>query len=301
MSSSLPSRTLVVSSLAIVGITLGCHGSPPLGPTPAPTPALTVGAISPNTGSTAGGAVLTIVGTGFESGAIVTLDNIATIATVVSSTNITATAPAHSAGLVNVVVTNPGGQTARLTAGFTYAEPPQPSVVAVSPTIGSTGGGTPLKITGPGFQYNVTVTIDGVVTKATLFNGSIYLTTLPHAAGSVDIVVSNPGGRTDPVAGGYTYAPPESFDFNGTWEGGDHETPIRFTIQNNALTTVACGTSATFTVSPPTPVSNGEFSFSRDDGLVVSGAIAAASYAHGTVNIPGIAFCTNSPWRADKR
>ena len=42
-----------------------------------------------------------------------------------------------------------------------------------------------------------------------------------HAAGSVDVVVTNPGpaSQTGLLTGGFTYAPPESFDFNGTGEG----------------------------------------------------------------------------------
>jgi len=44
----------------------------------------------------------------------------ATNVSVVSSTQITATTPAHAAGAVNVVVTNTGGPSGTLTNGFTY-------------------------------------------------------------------------------------------------------------------------------------------------------------------------------------
>jgi hypothetical protein len=47
----------------------------------------------------------------------------ATNVTVVSSTSISATVPAHAAGPVNVVVTNTNGQSATLTSGFTYVAP----------------------------------------------------------------------------------------------------------------------------------------------------------------------------------
>jgi hypothetical protein len=40
-----------------------------------------------------------------------------------SSTTITVTTPPHAAGLVNVTVTNPNGQSVTLTNGFTYVAP----------------------------------------------------------------------------------------------------------------------------------------------------------------------------------
>ncbi|HKV35091.1 MAG TPA: IPT/TIG domain-containing protein [Pyrinomonadaceae bacterium] len=85
-------------------------------------PAPTVTAISPTSGSTSGGTSVTITGTGFSSGATVSLGGTAaTNVTVVSSTSITATTPAHAAGMVNVAVTNTDSQSATLNNGYTYA------------------------------------------------------------------------------------------------------------------------------------------------------------------------------------
>src|SRR5687767_4423218 len=82
----------------------------------------TVTAISPNSGTTSGGTSVTITGTGFLTGATVTLGGTAaTNVTVVSSTSITATTPAHAAGTVDVVVTNTDSQSGTLTNGFTYS------------------------------------------------------------------------------------------------------------------------------------------------------------------------------------
>jgi hypothetical protein len=84
-------------------------------------PAPTVTGISPTSGSSNGGTALTITGTGFLAGATVSLGGTAaTGITVVSSTKITATAPAHAAGAVNVVVTNTDGQSGTLAGGYTY-------------------------------------------------------------------------------------------------------------------------------------------------------------------------------------
>ena len=64
---------------------------------------------------------MTITGTNFAAGATVTIGGTAaTAVTVVSSTSITATTPAHAAGAVPVVVTNPGNLSGTLATGFTY-------------------------------------------------------------------------------------------------------------------------------------------------------------------------------------
>jgi hypothetical protein len=76
--------------------------------------------VSPNTGLTAGGTVVTITGTSFAAGAAVTFGaTAATNVVVVNSTTITATTPAGSAGAVTVTVTV-SGQSGSLTNGFTY-------------------------------------------------------------------------------------------------------------------------------------------------------------------------------------
>jgi hypothetical protein len=117
-------RTVMASMVAVVGLALGCEERPPSDPTPLPAPTtLSVSAISPTAGSTVRPTVVTITGTGFLAGATVTLDAAATGVIVVSGTMITATAPARDAGTVDVVVTNPNGQTGRLTGAFTYVIP----------------------------------------------------------------------------------------------------------------------------------------------------------------------------------
>lgn len=64
--------------------------------------------ISPTSGPVAGGTPVTITGTGFEAGAIATLDGVALVGqTVVNSYTITGTTAAHVAGAVDLVVTNP--------------------------------------------------------------------------------------------------------------------------------------------------------------------------------------------------
>ena len=92
----------------------------------------TITSISPNSGSINGGTAVTITGTNFVAGATVTFGGTAaTNVTVVSSTSITATTPAHAAGAVNVVVTDSGGS-GTLTNGFTYTTTVSISFVQVA-------------------------------------------------------------------------------------------------------------------------------------------------------------------------
>ena len=105
---------------------------------PAPRP--TIASIVPDTGLTNGGTVVSILGTGFESGATVNFGSIAaTAVTFVNPTNLSATSPPAAAGAVNIVVTNADGQTAVFTNGFTYVTtnvPPQPAFLGVTTTAG---------------------------------------------------------------------------------------------------------------------------------------------------------------------
>jgi hypothetical protein len=84
----------------------------------------TVTAIDPASGTTAGGTSVTITGTGFTSGPTVTFgSNPATNVTVVSSTSLTATTPAGTAGAATVSVTNSDGMSGAMLNGYTYVDP----------------------------------------------------------------------------------------------------------------------------------------------------------------------------------
>lgn len=98
-------------------------------------PAPTVTSVTPSTGDSAGGALVTIAGSGFQSGAVVTFGGeAATGVTIVSSTEITATTPAHTDGGVAVVVTNFDGQSGAKANAFTYTTTPPPMPAGLTAT-----------------------------------------------------------------------------------------------------------------------------------------------------------------------
>ncbi|MFH1088713.1 MAG: IPT/TIG domain-containing protein, partial [Patescibacteria group bacterium] len=116
----------------------------------------TVASIDPLWGPQAGGTLVTITGTGFDTinGATVLFDvSPATNVVVVDSTHITANTPAHTEGSVDVRVTNDDGQFDILSDAFTYlGSGTIISVTDIDPLWGPQAGGTLVTITGTGFD-----------------------------------------------------------------------------------------------------------------------------------------------------
>ena len=169
----------------------------------------TVGTVTPNTGPTAGGSLITIRGTGFAPGATVTVGGVpATGVTVVDAMTITATTPPGAVGSVPVVVTNPNGRAGTLPNGFTYTTGAgaAPTVGTVAPNSGPTTGGQAVTITGTNFTPGATVTIGGApATGVTVVNPTtITATTPPGAVGPANVAVTTTGG-TGTLPNGYTY------------------------------------------------------------------------------------------------
>jgi hypothetical protein len=166
--------------------------------------------VSPPSGSPYGGTPVTITGTGFVPGATVLLGGaLLTDAVVVDSATIVATTPAHAAGPVDVMVTNPDSTTGTLAGGYTYLPAtPAPTVSSISPTSGSSAGGTPVTIHGSGFVAGAAVTLGGVAAGAVHFVDSATLTadTGPHAPGMVDVTVTNVASPSGTLPAAYQYA-----------------------------------------------------------------------------------------------
>ena len=181
----------------------------------------------------------------------------------------------------------------------------QPTVTAVAPRVGSTRGGAWPRIAGAGFQAGATVTFGGLPLTASVLDAeTIAILTPAHAAGTVDVIVTNPGGLESRLLGGYAYEPPETFDLNGDWVahvGPDYEMDMRFTIRNNVLVSLSCNMSQPPTLALALSVSNGEFSFQGDDGLTISGRLVSPVNAAGTINVPDVPGCRAARWWADKK
>ena len=113
---------LAVSALALL-TPAGMYAARKVAPTGCS--ALTITSISPTSGSTAGGTLVTITGTGFAGGITgVTIGGEpVTSIVVVNNTTLTGISPAHSADTEDVVVTNACGS-ATLPSSFTFVVGP---------------------------------------------------------------------------------------------------------------------------------------------------------------------------------
>jgi hypothetical protein len=189
------------------------------------TPTLT--AISPASGSTAGGTAVTLTGTNFAAGATVTIGGTAATSVVVSSgTRITAVTPAGAAGARDVRVTLSGGQSATLTGGFTYVAAVTPTLTSIAPVSGPTAGGTSVTLTGTNFAAGATVTIGGAAATSVVVASSTRITARTPAgtAGARDVRVTLSGGQSTTLAGAFTYTSGTSTDSDGDGLTNEWET-----------------------------------------------------------------------------
>jgi IPT/TIG domain len=186
---------------------------------------------------------------------------------------------------------------------------PAPTILSVTPSIGSTGGGASIKITGAGLLPGIRVTFGATIMAGWFdkYSGGVFVSTPSHAPGSVDVVVTNVDGQNDVAIGAYTFAPPESFDVNGNWRGvsfaGDYDEPFTFTVVNGAVVSITCATSGLVGLSPPAPIIHGEFSYGGEEGVAISGRIVAPNEALGVVNVGPVGNvrpCVGAEWHAIK-
>jgi len=203
--------------LAAACISPSCGG----GSTPVPiiTTPLAVNSISPNTGPPGGGTLVTITGTGFQSGATVSFGGAAaTLVTVLSSTQVQATTPAHGNATVDVTLTNPDSQSSTLTNGFTFAPP----FSGISVTTGPTAGGTSLILTGTGFQQGATVSFGSTpaTSVSALSSTQIQAATPPLSAGTVSVTVTNPDGGKVALPNCFTFDNSSFWQFLDQFQSG---------------------------------------------------------------------------------
>jgi hypothetical protein len=281
--------------MLVVGACAGCGRGPtePDGP-------LALTSVVPREGASAGTTTARLYGAGFSLGMTVTVGSaLVEKYTLVNPHAIDLTMPPHSPGVVDIVVTAGSDEVSRLAGVFTYVDYPPPAVTNMTPTRISTEGSA-LSITGTGFRSGASVTFDLARVSAFFYGDTLYTSAPPHPAGAVDVVVTNIDGQTVRVPGALTYAPPESFDFNGDWEGdaddGSHDgTVIRFTIRDNVMVSLSCGAGADLLPMPAPTVAGGRIS---SVGASITGRITSEGVATGSINLPP---CGGRMWGASKK
>jgi hypothetical protein len=169
------------------------------------TPAPAVTGLSPSSGTTTGGTAVTISGTNLGGATGVSFGGAAAMVAADSSTQITVTSPPGT-GTVSVTVTTPGGSAP---AGkFTYVTP-APAVTAISPSGGTTDGGTTVTITGTNLAGATSVSFGGAAGRIISDSGTQITVTSPAGKGTVYITVTTAAGTSAATAAcQYTYMAP---------------------------------------------------------------------------------------------
>ncbi|QEE60478.1 choice-of-anchor G family protein [Salinibacterium sp. dk2585] len=168
-----------------------------------------VDTVTPGTGPEDGGNVVTIIGDCFTGATDVTFAGVSSPDfEVVSDTTITAEVPAGAPGVVDVVVVGTGDcGPGTLPDAYEYLD--EPVITAIAPEEGPETGGTEVTLTGTDFTAATSVAFDGVPATAFVVvdDETITATSPAGAPGVADVVVTGPGGSSDPVDFTYVNVP----------------------------------------------------------------------------------------------
>lgn len=168
--------------------------------------------VSPAAGDIDGGNVVTITGTNIYSPSVMIGDSPCTV-TASTTTSVTCTTSAGTAGVKDVTLTNNDTQTATYIGGFTYLN--DPVFAAVNPIVppsGGTSGGTEIQINGDHFFTGATVNVGGAECTGVVVESKNLIRCLTPAGtlGAKDVVVTNVSGQSATLVNGFTYRVPPS-------------------------------------------------------------------------------------------
>lgn len=168
--------------------------------------AATISGINPTSGSSGGGDLVNIYGTNYTPQSVALFGGIPAVTTFISSTNLQVTTPPNSAGVVDVEVSDPAGNSVPVMQDqFLYLDP---VVSSLNPFSGPTTGGTTVQISGSFFKGTNQVNFGNVpVTQNIVVNQNGTQITVPAPAhaiqATVDIIVENLNGQSAPSMGSH--------------------------------------------------------------------------------------------------
>jgi large repetitive protein len=247
----------------------------------------TLSTVSPTSGPTAGGTVITLTGSNFGPSPRVFVNGTEALIVSTSHSSIQFTLPPGQ-GLNQTILVDANGQTAN-TAAFSYAAP---VLTSISATSKPTAGGVPITLTGSNFGLSRTVTIGGVsalVTGTPTHNQLVV--TLPPGQGTGKLVTVNVAGQVSnsltldydaPVISSVTAASkPTAGSVPITLQGSNFGTSPSVTLQGTQLSVIQSSHSSIVCNLPPGQgtrslvvtaglQTSSAFSFSYDPPLITS-------------------------------
>ena len=174
--------------------------------TTADTPSIALTAVVPVQGTVAGGAEVTVTGSGFLPGTLVFLDGQPVTTQIVNGKNLLLVTPPHDPGLVDVQATAPDGFTAVLEDAYNFILQ-APFIAGITPDFGPPAGGTVVVISGQGFHKDANVMVGESPCAVTVASETLFTcTTGPGALGVADVVVTNPDFLSNTLVDGFLYS-----------------------------------------------------------------------------------------------
>jgi hypothetical protein len=170
---------------------------------------LTLEAVEPASGQTSGGEEVVLLGQGFATGMTARFDGLSAqvIAVDVPAGMARVRTPAHPAGLVDVSISTPAGESALAQGAFYYRPDNAPRLVAVRPAFGSTDGGEQVRLIGVGLdRAGARFMFGGLEAPIVSSSATSVIVTAPaQAAGVVDVRFFEGQQLVNALPAAYTY------------------------------------------------------------------------------------------------
>jgi hypothetical protein len=165
--------------------------------------------VTPREGSCVGGDLLTLTGLGFDRACEVSIGGFPAKTSWEADHTVRAVVPQRAlAGEVDVVLTNPDGQTARLGSVFTYVARRAAVVTSLEPKTGPTTGGTGVLLRGEGLDAVAHVRVGGEPAGFKARAGELAFATPPRGhEGAVDVELITRDKASTVLKNAFTYAP----------------------------------------------------------------------------------------------
>lgn len=144
-----------------------------------------------------------------------------------------------------------GETTTSASASISVSTPPlsTPAITSITPSSGTTSGGTSITILGAGFVSGATITIGGNAATSVTFLSSTSLTAVTPSgtSGAKNVVVTNPDTGSVTSSGGFTYFVPVTITYNSN--ANQHQNgavsgtvPTTTSHQSGTIVTVSANT-----------------------------------------------------------
>jgi hypothetical protein len=165
--------------------------------------------VQPREGSAVGGDLLSLHGLGFDRRCEVSIGGFPAKTTWEAETTVRAVAPSRAlAGAVDVVVTNPDGQSAALASAFTYVARRAAVITGVEPRTGPTTGGTGVMVRGEHLDAVSDVRVGGERAGFKSRGGELAFVTPPRPSeGAVDVELRTRDGASTVLKNAFHYSP----------------------------------------------------------------------------------------------